>query len=195
MQTSSQKTQQSAASAPERAVNVPADGAQGLPEGSFDKVRDILFGAQIREHEVKRMELEQQFKQQTEALQQEISERFSVLAQEVKKAQRELRDALKSEELARERDVARLEKGIEKIAQTLMSHDAHHHEVQAHLRDQILSETQQVRVELSARQDEAKAKINALMVALDESKVGRQPLALFLSELAGRLEANANPKG
>ena len=195
MKTNSQKTQHSAASAPERADGLPADGGQGLPEGSLDKVRDILFGAQIREHEGKRIELEQKFKQQTETLQQEISERLSVLAQEVKKAQRELRDALKSEELARERDVARLEKGIEKIAQTLLSHDAHHHEVQAHLRDQILSETQQVRVELSARQDEATERINALMVALDESKVGRQPLALFLSELAGRLEAGSNPKG
>lgn len=194
MKANSQQSAADGATSSDRSDSARGNGAEKMTEGSLDKVRDILFGAQIREHESKRIELAQQLQQQTDALQQEIAERFSASAQDAKKAQRELRDALKEEERGRERDIARLEKGMEKIAQTIIAHDAHNREVQTQLQERILAETRQLQAQLSARQDEATAKINELMAAMQDSKVGRQPLARFLSELAGRLEATPDSK-
>ena len=100
MNTLDPQTKKSASSPNETAARAPASkGETAGPEtaGNVDKIRDILFGSQMRDYEKKFGRFEERLAGETAELREEIKRRFASLEAYVKNEFTALADQLKAE--------------------------------------------------------------------------------------------------
>jgi seryl-tRNA synthetase len=180
-------------------VKVPGldDGAG--PGGSIDKVRDILFGGQMRDYERRFVRLEERMLQETNELREEVRKRLSALEQFVKQEAASLADRIKAEhddrtdatkELSREaRENA---KAFEKKTGQL---DDQIGKVQRELRQQILELQQRVTDDLRQKVDDVMARVSQESAILRTDKTDRSMLAALLTEMAMRLTSDMSIPG
>lgn len=172
----------------------PAD-APGVPgddgTGNIEKVRDILFGNQMRDTDRRFSRLEERFVQETSDLKEEVRKRLSALEQFFKQEAESLAERIKSEhddrtdatkELSREaRETA---KAFEKKTGML---DDHIGRAQRELRQQILELHQRLTDDLRQKADEILARLGQEAAELRHDKADRATIAALLTEMAMRL--------
>jgi DNA repair exonuclease SbcCD ATPase subunit len=172
----------------------PADGKavpDELSAGSLDKVRDILFGAQVRDADRRFVRLEERIAKESAELKEDVRKRLSALEQFVKQELDALADRLKSEHEARadadkeqSRELRETAKGIEKKFGQVDDHLAR---VQRELRQQLLEAQQKLGDEIQRQSQENLARLAREASDLRTEKVDRSALAAMLTELAMRL--------
>jgi DNA anti-recombination protein RmuC len=185
---------------PERPAPItkPAPGSEpksgstdDLAGGNIDKVRDILFGGQMRDYERRFARLEERLVQETAELKDDVRRRLAALEQFIKQEADSLADRIKTEHDERTdatKDLAREAhdnaKAFEKKAGLI---DDQIGKTQRELRQQILELHQRVSDELRQKVDEVIARLNQESAELRNDKTDRATLAALLTEMAMRL--------
>jgi seryl-tRNA synthetase len=177
----------------DRTLSTKADApaADDLGTGNIDKVRDILFGGQMRDYERRFARLEERLLQETTEMKDDVRKRLSALEQFLRQEVESLADRIRAEhdertdadkDLASEaRDTA---KALEKKAGAL---DDHLGRVQRDLRQQLLELHQRMSDELRQKTDEVLARLMQEATELRTDKTDRATLASLLTEMAMRL--------
>ena len=163
------------------------------PEGAnVDKIRDILFGAQMRDYEKRFIRLEarlakdaadlrEETKKRLDTLENFVHEEFESVAQRLKNEKSERTDSLK--DLERETNDAT--KSLEKKHSHLDDEVA---KGMAELRSRILEQSKALMTEIEGRHRDLTAALDRDVKTLQDDKTDRRALADLFTEVALRLK-------
>ncbi len=165
------------------------DAAAGL--GNLEKIREILFGAQMRDYDRRFSRLEEQLLKEAADVREETRHRFDALENFIKQELSSLSDRLKSEnqqrsesaeEITRElRDTAR------SIGQKINQMDEQTDQAQRELREQILAQSKDLADEIRRKYEEITSALSRESRELRTDKADRTALSNLFTELAMRL--------
>ena len=164
-----------------------------LREGAnVDKIRDILFGSNMREYEKRFARLEERLTKSSDALREDLKKRFDALESYVREEMESLSQRLKTEksergdalkELTREsRDNSKaLEKKLSQLEDQIAN-------VQGDLRSRILEQSKALGNQIQKSKEELEVSLESEAEALRNDKTDRAMLADLFNELALRLK-------
>ncbi|MEX2282192.1 MAG: hypothetical protein WEE89_06890 [Gemmatimonadota bacterium] len=172
-----------------------ADGnsqaTEDLSGGNIDKVRDILFGGQMRDYERRFNRLDERLLQESAELKEDVRKRLSALEQFVKQETASLAERIKAEHEERidatkelSREAREAGKAFEKKTGQL---DDQIGKVQRESRQQILELQQQMTDDLRQAIDKVLTRLAQESQELRNDKTDRATLAELLTEMAMRL--------
>ena len=162
------------AAAPQTGAAEPAAAA------SIDKVRDILFGNQVREFERRFARLEERIIKETIDLKEDVKNRVEALELYTKREMESLMDRLRAEHDERVESDASLGRRITTL-------DEQTGKSQRELRQQILEQHQRLSDDIRKKMDEVLAALAHEAQTLRSDKADRATLAGLLTEMAMRL--------
>ena len=150
--------------------------------GNLDKIRDILFGAQAREHDRRFAQLEQHLLREATDLRNDLKRRFESLELYIKKEVESLTDRLSKEQDLRGESVTRLTQDLTHLAAAL-------EEKARRLEQQAIQAQSHVELadEARVRHAETTSAIEGAVRDLRAEKTDRAALASILTEAAQRL--------
>jgi len=158
---------------------------------SIDKVRDILFGAQMRDYDRRFGRLEERLLKDTTDLKEDVRKRLASLEQYVKQEIEALGDRLTAEHQGREDAVKQLGQDLRDTSQTFdrktATMDDQSARAQRDLRQQLLEAQQRLTDELQSRHEELLGALNRESTELRDEKTDRAALASLFTEMAMRL--------
>ena len=161
---------------------------------NVEKIREILFGGQMRDYEKRFVRMEERFAKAADSLREDMKKRldalesfmqqeFESLGQRLKNEKAERSESLK--ELAKEmRDLSKtLEKKISQVEdQTASGH--------ADLRSRLLDQSKQLSGDLGQLRKEVSSALDREVQTLRSEKTDREALADLFNELALRLKGD-----
>ena len=167
--------------------------------GNIDKVRDILFGGQMRDYEKRFTRFEERLAQETAELKDDLRKRLSALEQFVKQELASVSDRIKAEHDERagadkdlSRDIRENAKTVEKKTSQL---DEQIEKLQGELRKQILDLHKRLSDDIQKKVDDVLARLNQASTDLRHDKTDRAALAALLNEMALRISADPPAPG
>jgi hypothetical protein len=177
-----------------------ADGkAEEAGAGNLDKVRDILFGAQIRDSDRRFGRLEERVAQESAELKEDVRKRLAVLEQFVKHELESLAARLKSEHEARtdaDKDLSGELRDAQKANEKKFGQiDDHVGKVQRELRQQLLDTHQKITDDLQRQAQDILARLAREAAELRHEKLDRTALAGMLTDVAMRLTGELTDTG
>ena len=173
----------------------PVGGEAG--GANLEKIRDILFGAQVHDFEKKFARLEERLLKETADARAETKKRFDSLESFIRKEVESLAERLKAEQETRadsakeiSRDLRETAKALEK---RLGSLDEQATRSQRELRQQILDQSKSLTDEIRTRIRESAAALSKELKELRAEKTDRSALAGLFTEAAMRLTNESKP--
>ena len=158
---------------------------------SLEKVRDLLFGGQMRDYDRKFARLEERLAKETTDLRDEVKKRLSTLEQFIKAEVESLSDRLQTEQQERSRAAQDLTRDLKEAAQGFERRTSQLDDLiaksQRDLRQQLHDQRQQLGDDIRQRADEVLAKLAREAQELKADKADRSALAALLTEMAMRL--------
>jgi hypothetical protein len=175
-----------------RSVNRPQLSPGDLGAGgNLEKVRDLLFGAQMRDMENHFARLEERLQKDLVELKDETRGRFESLEVFLRKEIESLTDQLKTEQDVRQQAVQTLTQELTETVKAFnqRTNQAEEHIVKAQreLRQHILDQSRSLRDEFWDRYRELSEATEHNVQELRAEKTDRATLAVLLTELAMRL--------
>jgi len=158
---------------------------------NIEKIRDILFGNQMREYDKRFGRLEERVHKEVTNLNDELSKRFDSLESYIKKEVEFLTDPLKTEQGDRSRALQDLTKDMKDTAALLekkleQSEEQFNKRVRD-LNDALLAQSKNLSDEIRKKNEELAATLAAEAQELRSDKVDRAMLSEILMEMAMRL--------
>jgi hypothetical protein len=171
------------------------DDAVRLPDGaspaSLDKVRDILFGNQMRDVEKRFARLEERLVKDTADLKDEVRQRLEMLEAYVRREAESLDGQIKSERADRVDSHATLSNELRDTARTLdrrsTTIDEQQSKGQRELRQQMLEQHQRLNDDLRQKVEDILGTLSRTAQELRTDKADRATIAALLTEVAMRL--------
>jgi hypothetical protein len=182
-----------------------ADSAStGVGGENLEKVRDILFGAQLRDSEKRFSRLEERLAKDVSELREETLKRLDSLEAFIKKEVQSLLERAKSEQVQRtesDKDLAQQVKDLGQQSKELSKEmgkrvselDDKTSESDRGLREQILEQSKSLRDEVVRSGQELSLAVHSAASELRESKADRAVLADLFTEIAMRLTSEPKP--
>jgi hypothetical protein len=174
--------------------NAPGGGnAEGANAGgeNVDKIRDILFGSQMRDYDQRFTRLEERLLKEAAELRDDSRKRFDALEAYIKKEFEALGMRLAAEKTARTDDVQHLSEGLKDLARTAERRSATLEEQlnqgQSALREQILEQSKALNDEIAAKHTDLHGRVDREVAGLRDEKTNRADLASMFNEVALRL--------
>jgi hypothetical protein len=168
----------------------PATG-EAAGGGSIDKVRDLLFGSQLRELDRRFARLEERLVKETSQLREDMKIRLETLEIYARNEIDSLAEQMKAEHQDRVdahgnlgRELTETAKSLERRTTTL---DEQSSKGQRELRQQMLEQHQRLSDDVRRRTDDLLATLTREAQALRADKTDRTALAALLNEMAMRL--------
>jgi hypothetical protein len=159
--------------------------------GNVDKIRDILFGSQMRDYDTRFARLEETLLKESADLRDSTRKRIETLENYVRKELESLALRLKSEREERagaDRQLAAEGKSLgESLSKKIEDVHEEMGEGQAQLRKQLLEQSKSLSEEIREKQEELSALIERRYQELRSQKTDRAALAGMLTEVALRL--------
>lgn len=159
--------------------------------GNLDKVRDILFGSQMRESDRRFARMEEKLAKDNEDLRAEVRKRLDALESFVKAELESITDRLKAEENNRSEavsDVARdLKETVKNFDKKVTQLDDQMLKGQRDLRQQLLDSSNRFADEMQQNQNSNAAQLERAVERLQGEKTGNAALASMFMEVAMRL--------
>ncbi|HEY6118956.1 MAG TPA: hypothetical protein VIV66_03305 [Pyrinomonadaceae bacterium] len=159
--------------------------------GNVDKIREILFGGQMRAYDKRFVRLEERFAKETSDLREETKNLFKALEVFVKSEFEALTNRLQTEQRSRDESVQGVSRELHETAKALESKlqqfDAQTTQTHRDLRQQLLDQSQTLSDEIRRKHEEVSALLERELAALDKDKTGRASLSALFSEVALRL--------
>ena len=164
------------------------DGAAG---GNLDKVRDLLFGGQMRDYDRRFARLEERVSKETADLRDEVKRRLSALEAYMKAEVESLSDRLRSEQDGRaagDKDLGReLRESAAQFDQKVSQLDEVVSRSQRDLRQQLHAQHQELGDDIRQRVEDVLVRLAHEAHELRSDKTDRKALAALLTEMAMRL--------
>lgn len=183
-------------SARKGSADSPADPAGG---GNLEKIRDILFGAQVHDFEKRFARLEERLLKETADARADTKKRFESLESFIKKEVESLADRLKTEQADRAESVKELGRELRETAKALekrlAAQDEQATKSQRELRQQILDQSKSLTDEIRSRNRETTTTLSRELTELRAEKTDRAALAGFLTDVAVRLTNDMKAPG
>jgi Skp family chaperone for outer membrane proteins len=168
------------------------DKNEAAGPGNVDKIRDILFGSQMRDYEKRFARFEERLLKETADLREDMKRRFASLEAYVRNEMDALSDRLKSEQSERldavkeiARELKENTKGLEKKAGQLEDQAA---KSQRDLRQHILEEFRRLSEEIEQKHGDVATSLKKESQELRAILIDRLALADLFAEMALRLK-------
>lgn len=168
----------------------PANGGQPIP-GNVDKIRDILFGGQMRDYEKKFSRLEERLAKESAELRSETNRLFESLENFVRKEIEALAERLQAEQQSRETSVQSVAGELRETGRALEARIQQSVEramrAESDLRQQILDQSKSLVEEMRQKHDELSGSVDRDLAELNHQKTDRASLSAMFSEFSMRL--------
>lgn len=172
----------------------PEQAVEEATAGNIDKIRNIIFGDQMRGYEKKFKRLEERLNQELTDLREETRRHFTSLETHISREFDSLVNRLRTEQDERTQSVQELQKELKTLSQDLDQKltrlDNSANETQRELRQQILDQSKSLRDELRQKYQEMAVALENESQDLASSKVSRASLAGLLTEVAMQLNSD-----
>ena len=182
---------------PKKATADPAADAAG--GGNLEKIRDILFGAQVHDFEKRFARLEERLLKETADARADTKKRFESLESFIRKEVESLADRLKAEQGDRAESVKEigreLREATKALEKRLVAQDESATKGQRELRQQILDQSKSLTEEIRNRNRETTTTLSRELTELRSEKTDRAALAGFLTDVAVRLTNDVKAPG
>jgi hypothetical protein len=159
--------------------------------GNVDKIRDILFGGQMRDYDKRFSRLEERLLKESAELRAETRRLFETLETFVKKEVEALTDRLQAEQQSREASVQSVSGELRETGKALETKLQQSVEratrAQGDLRQQILDQSKSLIDEMRRKHEELSATLERELAELDHEKTDRASLSALFTEVAMRL--------
>ena len=161
---------------------------------SLDKVRDILFGSQMRAVDTRLQGLEERLREELEALRNDFARQVESLDSFIRSEVNTVTERLSTESRKRSEDLKALAAEIKEAIRALERRHVKLEEAanmaDASLRDQLLSQSATAANELARLGERLSAELTRSHTELSTAKTDRTALASLLTDMAGRLTAS-----
>src|SRR5271168_3281561 len=165
---------------------------------SVDKIRDILFGSQIKNYEARFARLEENLVRETVELKDTMRRRFESLEGFFKSETEALAARLKAEREERSSTFHSLEQELKAIHDALSRKihelDASTAEADSGLRKELMSESRKLLEEISQRHDSLRSLLERRVGELRHQKTDRALLSALFAEIAAQIGEDSQPK-
>lgn len=183
------------AGAPQAEPRVPAGDEAGA--GNLDKVRDILFGSQMRDLDRRFAKVEERLSRETAEMREDLRRRMDALEQFVRAEIDTLVARLKSEHDDRTESVTGVSRDLQAASaafdRKLGALDDSLARAQRELRQQMLDGHQRLSDDLRDKVDGVLERLHGTADDLRTEKADRTTLAALFTEMALRLSAASAP--
>jgi hypothetical protein len=177
----------------------PAAPNESAPE-SLDKVRDILFGGQMRAVESRLQGLEERVMREQATLRSDFDKQLADLDASAKRDAQTLNERLAAERTKRAEDLKALSTELKEILRSLEKRHVKLEELSgladAEIRDQILQQSRAIGNEIERLSQRVTADLNREVASLRNDKTDVSAIVSVFSDMATRLagESRAQPK-
>lgn len=169
---------------------------EAQPE-SLDKVRDILFGGQMRAVEGRLQSMEERFREEHDAIRSEFGKQAESLDALIRSEVQVLTDRLAAERTRRAEELkslsAEIKDAIRALEKRHLKLEQDGNMADAALRDQLLAQSTGAAAELARLGERLSAELDRSHQELRSTKTDRSTLAALLTDVASRLGAPAEP--
>jgi len=159
--------------------------------GNVDKIRDILFGPQMRSYESRFAALQEALAKETAEIRETNRRRFDQLESYVKGEFEALQGRWKAEREERSDGASQQSRELRELGESLSRRlrdlDDRSIAVERDLRSQLLQQAKDLSEEMRARNEETGALLEKRFQELRQTKTDRAALATLFSEVALRL--------
>ena len=163
--------------------------------GNLEKIRDILFGAQVQDFDKRFQRLEDRLLKETSDARAETKKRFDALEAFLKKEVDSLSERIKTEQAERTESGKEISKELREAARSLEKKLAQLDDVtskaQRELRQQILDQSKALTEEIRGRIRETAAALTKELRELRSEKTDRSALATLFTDAAMRLSSDS----
>jgi chromosome segregation ATPase len=157
-----------------------AEAQRETSSGNVDKIRDILFGSQMRDYEQRFVRLEESLRKESADLRESTRRRLDALESYVKKELESLQSRLRTEKDERTESAASI---FRKIAEF----EDQTSQAQRELRTDLLQQSKELGDAIHTRNEELTTLLERRVQELRHAKTDRTALANLLTEVAMRL--------
>lgn len=181
---------------PSAASDAPAgkdsmDNEELAGGGNIDKIRDILFGVQMRDYEKRFIRLEERLLKESSDMRDETRKRFDALELYIKQEMEALGERLASEQRARTEADEELANNVKDSARNFDKRLGQMDEIGAknlrELRQHLLDQSKSLSDDIKQKYDELLAALERETNELRDEKTDRSALAALFTEAAMRL--------
>jgi hypothetical protein len=169
----------------------PPAAAEMADTGSVDKIRDILFGNQMRDFDRRFSQMEDRMVKATLDLRDETQKRMEAMELFFKKELESLKHRIKSESEERTDGDSHLNDELKTassaLKKTIAQVEEQLSESATELRQQILEQSKSLTAEIQSKSEQASKSLHSSTSALDEAKIDRSALAEYFIEMAMHL--------
>lgn len=159
--------------------------------GNIDKIRDILFGSQMRDYEKRFAKLEERLQREHQELKEEMRKRLESLESYIRSEADALSSRITSEQEQRGDSLTDLSREMKDIAKSLEKKTAMLDELfnknNREMRQQTLDQTKQLMEEIQSKHQSLSQSLERAVRELTEEKMERNGLADLFTEMAMRL--------
>jgi len=159
--------------------------------GSVDKIRDILFGNQMRDFQRRFSQMEERLAKATQDLRNETHKRLETLELFFKKEQSALKDRIKSEADQRENDDKKIQDDLKNAASSLKKDltkaEEKFLELTSELRQQLLDQSKALSEDIQQKHEQTSKMVQNTANGLDDAKLERSTLSEYLIDMAMRI--------
>jgi hypothetical protein len=160
--------------------------------GKVDRIRDILFGSQMRDYDGRFQRLEEHLAQEAAAIRTDVQKRLETLERFMKGELESMTNRANTEQSERSSAIEKLGRDLGETAKTLESRIKGLDEQTAGetraLRQQLLDQAKALSDEIGQKHEEMKSGLNREAEQIRGAMTGREALAEMLSEVALRLK-------
>ena len=176
----------------------PADLSPNEPAPeSLDKVRDILFGGQMRAVESRLQGLEERMMREQATMRADLSKQLADIDASAKRDAHTLGERLAAERTKRAEDLKALSSELKEILRSLEKRHVKLEELSgladAEIRDQILQQSRAITAEIERLSQRVAADLNREVVALRTDKTDVSAIVSVFSDMATRLAGEPRP--
>lgn len=172
-------------------IDLNGNSNQVMESGNIDKIREILFGVQMRDYEKRFFRLEERLLKEATGLRADTKKRFEGLEAFVKSEFEALSNRLQAEQRTRDESVQSLARDLQAASQSLerklVQFDEQTSQSQRDLRQQILDQSKNLSDEIRQKYEELQALLEREVAELGQAKTDRSSLASLFTEVALRL--------
>lgn len=171
-------------------------GTEAVSHGdeNVERIRDILFGAQLRDYERRIGELEQRLSADMQRTRQELDQRIDKIEAYVREELERLADRQQAERKERLQGLTEVQNGLAaldaRLQQGLDELEARSGQERLALRSELLDQSKQLNELIHGRAEELRAAMDQETRRLQADKTGRDELSQLMSELALRLSGD-----
>jgi len=180
-------------------ISTEAGGSTEQGAANVDKIRDILFGSQIKNYEARFARLEDTLARETTELKDTMRRRFESVEGFFRKEAEALAGRLKAEKEERNeglKSIARdLKSASDLLGKKILELDNKSAEEQSSLRQELMQESRKLLEEIRLKSDSLSALVERRADELRDRKIDRAALASLLTEVAVQLSEDGVESG